>query len=154
MPAAPAKNAPAKRETLATAPAGEGKKKREKKPKVKRVAWGERDEKGALKTKIKGKDVGDYNPKLNLPLRRGDFENPSDYYELTADRLEAKVAQLRKQATEEKSLGSVADRKKAKRFKSLFEKFNEMSAELKEAGMSEEQIKAILNPTAPAPAAG
>lgn len=147
---ATAQKAPQANKTLTTAPAGEGKKKkREKKEKVKKVAWGDRDEKGKLKELVKGAAMpAGWDGKVHLPLKRGDFENPADYYNLTADRLEAKAKKLREQASSEAQLGSTADRKKAKRMKSLFEKFNEMQKELKEAGMSEEQIKAILNPQA------
>ena len=68
--------------------AGENaKKNRKKKEKVKRVAWGERNDKGQLKTKIAGKVVEGCDPKVHLPLRKGDFENPADYFELSADRL-------------------------------------------------------------------
>lgn len=130
---------------LSQKPAGEGKKKnREKKAKVKRVAWGKRDAEGKLENKIKGKDVGDWNPKVHLPLRKSDFENPADYLELTADRLEVKAKKMREDAVSERSLGSVADRKKAKRFKSVAEKFNALREEFKNAGMSDEQIAAFL----------
>ncbi len=121
-----------------------GKKNRKKKEKVKRVAWGDRNDKGQLKTKIKGKDTAGWDPKVNLPLRKNDFENPADYLELTADRLEAKAKHFRELAVEEKSLGSVADRKKAKKFKGIAEKFNAMREEFKAGGMSDEQIAQFL----------
>jgi hypothetical protein len=121
------------------------KKNRKKKEKVKRVAWGDRNEKGQLKTKIKGKDITGWDPKVNLPLRKSDFENPADYLELTADRLEAKAKRFRELAKEEATLGSVADRKKAKKFKNIAEKFNALRDEFKASGMSDEQIAQFLS---------
>lgn len=149
--------ATAPKKGLEQKPAGEGKKKnRVKKEKVKRVAWGERNEKGQLKTKIKGKDVGDWDAKKNLPLRKSDFENPADYLELTADRLEAKAKRFRELAKEEGALGSVADRKKAKKFKSVADKFKALRDEFLASGMTEDQIAQFLGggaPAVPAPAA-
>lgn len=129
------------------------KKNRKKKEKVKRVAWGVRDDKGKLTTKIKlvrgddgkFKPVDGFDGKIHLPLRKNDFENPSEYMELTADRLEAKAAQLRQQAKEEATLGSVADRKKAKKFKNIAEKFNALRDEFKASGMTDEQIAQFLS---------
>jgi len=136
-------------ETLQTVPAGEGKKKKAKKEKVKRTAWGERNEKGELKAKIKGTNLPEgFDAKVHSPLRRGDFEHPADYLVFTADRLEAKVKRLREEATKERSLGTVTDRKKAKRFAALATKMASMEKELRESGMSDEQIKAIMTPSA------
>ena len=128
--------------------AADGEKKaRVKKERVKRTQWGTRDADGKLTTLIpegtKTFPEG-YDPKTHLPLRKGDFQNPSDYLELTATRLEEKAKRLRKQADEERSLGSVADRKKARRFKGLAAKFKELEAEFKKSGMSEDQIAAML----------
>lgn len=141
---------------LSQKPAGEGKKKnRVKKEKTKRVAWGERNDKGQLVNKIEGTVVEGWDPKIHLPLRKNDFKNPVDYLNLTADRLEAKVKKLREQAVEEASLGSVADRKKAKKFKNIAEKFNALREEFKASGMTDEQIAQFLGggPAAAAPAA-
>lgn len=122
-----------------------GKKDRKKKEKVKRVAWGVRDEKGKLKEKIKGAVMpADFSPKTHLPLRKMDFENPADYLNVTADRLEAKAKKLRADAIEEAKLGSVTDRKKAKRAKGLIDKFKALYGEMKESGTDEAALRAFL----------
>ena len=137
-------NATAPKKGLEQKPAGESKKNRKKKEKVKRVAWGVRNDKGQLVEKIKGKDAPGFDAKVNLPLRKNDFENPVDYYELSADRLEAKAAHMRQLAKDESALGSVADRKKAKKFKGIADKFTAMRKEMLESGMTEEQIAQFL----------
>ena len=117
-----------------------------KKERVKRAVWHpeNRDEKGRLKTKIVGKDVGDFDPKKHLPLSAKDFDNPADYYELSADRLEKKVASLREKSVRERKLGNVADRVKARKFQGLHEKFAKMEAELRASGMSDDSIASLL----------
>ncbi len=147
MPAA-TKNAPAKdqKATAGFTAVESGKKERkEKKPKVKRTAFGDRDEKGKLKEKIKGAVTPEgFDSKLHLPLRKQDYDNPADFLNVTADRLEAKAKKLRQQAIDEAKLGNVSDRKKAKRMKSLHDKFKALFGEMKGSGMSEEALKAFL----------
>jgi hypothetical protein len=114
--------------------------KKTKKGPPKRAFFGDRDEKGNLKVKIEGKSVPEWNPKQFQPLRLKDFAHPADYMEWNADYLEAKVARLRKQAQEERVLGSSADRQKAKKLKSLHEKFATMQKELADAGFDVEAL--------------
>ena len=120
-----------------------GKPKREKKPKVPRTEWGTRDAEGKLTTPIKDRHaIEGYDSKKHLPLRKCDFENPSDHMEWQDDRLEAKVASLRKRAKDERGLGTAAERQKAKKLRKLHEQFAALSQEMKDSGLDVEKLLA------------
>ncbi len=123
------------------------KKKREKKEKVARVLWGERDADGNLVTKIPAGTtvVEGFDPAKHLPLRRKDFVEPIDHLAMQIAKAEENLAKLKKEFADEQSLGSTEQRKKAKQAKSLKDRLAKITGELKDAGMTDDQIAQFLS---------
>lgn len=129
---------------VAPAEVKSNKKKREKKEKVTKALWGTRDEDGNLVTKIVGTTVEGFDPAVHLPLRRRDFQESTDFLKLQIARQEESLAKMKAELAQEESLGSTEQRKAVKQAKSLKERLARITTELKDAGMSDDQIAEFL----------
>lgn len=140
-PATPAK--PANSAAPGTPDAAAGAKK-EKKKKVKRelhpALWDEKNE-----TRLKLTAVpADYDPKKHKPLGRKDFEKESLWFEQRALKCEAQAAKFREMGKEADAIGGSTEKGKLKRLANIKKRTDDLIAQLKEAGVTDEEIKAAL----------
>lgn len=87
----------------------------------------------------------DYNPKIHKPLKRGDFQDETLWFELTADALEKKAKRLRAKAEELKKFGG-KDRVKAKKLLAMQKRFLEFKKSLASSGLNVDEILASMQP--------
>jgi hypothetical protein len=87
----------------------------------------------------------DFDPAKHLPLKISDFEEKWQFMLVRADKLEEQAAKLRADAEEQKKFGDKKTRKTVKRLKGLASKVAEARKALIAAGVSEEEITAMLS---------
>jgi len=85
----------------------------------------------------------DFDRRKHIPLRKGDFKDSAMYLDWRAAQCEVDAVKFRQQATEERALGNASDRAKAKRLKSLHDRFAQLQAELAGAGVDVDAILGI-----------
>lgn len=131
-----ASGAPAAGEPVELDADGKPIKKKRVQKRTPRAMWGNRNAEGNLVTPIAdGQQPVDYDRKKFLPLHKADFANTADFIEWLAVQFDQKAANLHKKAIEERSLGSVADRAKAKKLRSLHAKLAALEKELTDEGL-------------------
>lgn len=86
----------------------------------------------------------DYNPKLHKPLKRNDFEDESIWYELQAQKLEAKAKELREEGKQLKTLGGVKDRADAKKLLAMQKRMLELLTQMQSKGVKVDDIQAKI----------
>lgn len=84
----------------------------------------------------------DHDPKIHLPLKKSNFENEWTYLEMKAVAHEESAAKLRKEAETIKSLGSSADRARAKKLLAMQERMSELMESLRSQGLDPDAILA------------
>lgn len=82
----------------------------------------------------------DFDAKLHKPLKKTDFEGEWTYLEMKAVELESKAKKLRSEAETIKSLGSSADRSKAKKLLAMQERMAELMQSLRDQGIDPDAI--------------
>lgn len=129
------KNAPAAKNAPTAAKPGDPAPKA-KKEKVVRIPH------PAIKADAQGKGTvkledfpADYDPKIHKQLRKADFVNEAPFLERRAAQLEKAAANLRAEAAQARTLGSTADRQKAKKLKSMIDKVAELRKEFEAQGL-------------------
>lgn len=142
------KTSPISKAPTGAQPGAAGPKADEKKEKPKRTPY--RAEGAAVLEAI----PADFNPRKHLPLKKADFKDEWTYFEYRAQLAEKNAASFRKQAEESKSLGSTADRVKAKRMVQMMKRMAELEAELKASGVDIDALKAAATEDVPETVAG
>lgn len=122
--------------------------KKAKKAKVKRELfpglWDAENE-----TRLKLSEIpADFDPKKHKPLTRKDFDKESLFYELRARKCEEQAAKFRAMGAEADLIGGSSEKGKLKRAANMKKRFDELIAQLKEAGMTEDEINAAIGLTA------
>lgn len=77
----------------------------------------------------------DFDHKTMKPLGRKDFADESLWFEMQAERCEAKAKHYRQAAADFKKLGNVKDRAKAKKLVQMQRRFDELKAQLASQGI-------------------
>lgn len=119
---------------VAAKPGEKGPEAAEKKPKIKRVPYGQRDAEGELLTKLTGKPA-DFNPKQHEGLKRKDFASLADFLDFRASEVEAHAKALRQQAADERSGVGKVTKGKQKRLINLHSQYEALMKELQAAGV-------------------
>ena len=76
------------------------------------------------------------------PVKRKNFEKDDVFYEYKVSECEWKARKYKEKAEEARTLGSAADRGKAKRLRSMQEKMAELRAELEAQGVNVDELLA------------
>jgi hypothetical protein len=84
----------------------------------------------------------DFDFRLHKVIKRKQFKDEANWFELKALEMEGKAKAYRKQAEDFKKLGSVKDRNKAKRLVQMRNRMAELMAELKAGGTDVEALLA------------
>ena len=110
------------------------------------------DKDGKTTTRLKDFPA-DHDPKLHKPLTRKDFENEAPFLRKTAAELEARAKKLRAEAEDAEKLGSASQRAAAKKLRAMFDKLNDLRAELEKDGVDVGSIMGNLVQAQAAPEA-
>jgi hypothetical protein len=151
---APAPKAPVAAAPVAPAPAGAAKPgtpapvSPEKQKKVGRIAYP-----GLLNAEGKAVALAavptDWDRKVHKNLVRKNFASEDLFLDYRASMLETEAADLRKRAEVTRSLGSTAERAKAKRLMQMTKRIEELKAQLSAAGVDVSALLTAAGETAP-----
>lgn len=141
QPAAASKTATAPKTAPTSAAPGTVDKKAGKKDKIKKVKHPSLFDAEGAPIKLTAVPE-DHDPRLHLPLKKNDFENEWTFLEMKALAAEQTAAKLRKEAETIKSLGSSADRARAKKLLAMQERMSELMESLRAQGLDPDAILA------------